>query len=218
MMSLTGRGLSQPGPSTTNEVALTQCINRRREGVEAKQLVCIQVVREAPASAITILGDETSEKYALAAARQNPERERRRTASVRWDPSDETASDCNCWAYESAMACIRPEESAHTVLSSIWTTRSKARGHTHAVVRRSRIVTSEQCDLRHRLDTDDALDREVGLVREAARKVVRAELTLGDERFGDEELRPLVEELELCVIVGISGHDENTGVGRSRRS
>lgn len=80
------------------------------------------------------------------------------------------------------------------------------------------MITGQECDLRHRLDTDDALDREVGLVREAARKVVRAELTLGDERFGDEELRPLVEELELCVIVGISGHDENTGVGRSRRS
>ena len=65
---------------------------------------------------------------------------------------------------------------------------------------------------------DNALDREVGLVREAARKVVRAELALRDERFGDEELRPLVEELELCVIVGISGYDENTGVGRSRMS
>ena len=77
------------------------------------------------------------------------------------------------------------------------------------------MITGQECDLRHRLDTDDALDREVGLVREAAREIVRAELALRDERFGDEELRPLVEELKLC---GMSGHDENTGVGRSRMS
>ena len=80
-------------------------------------------------------------------------------------------------------------------------------------------MESKQCtDLGHGLDADDALDREVGLVRETAREVVRAQLVRGHERVRDQELRPLVEELELCVIVGISGHDENTGVGRSRRS
>ena len=89
---------------------------------------------------------------------------------------------------------------------------------THTVVRRSRVVAHKQRDLRHRLDADDALDCEVRLIGQAAREVVRAELVRGDERVRDEELRPLVEELELCVIVGISGHDENTGVGRSRMS
>ena len=56
------------------------------------------------------------------------------------------------------------------------------------------------------------------MVREAAREIVRAELALRDERFGDEELRPLVEELKLCTIDGLSGHDEIIGAGRSRRS
>ena len=63
---------------------------------------------------------------------------------------------------------------------------------THTIVRRSRIITGQERDLRHRLDTDNALDREVGLVREAAREVVRADLVPRDQRVRDQVLRPLV--------------------------
>ena len=68
---------------------------------------------------------------------------------------------------------------------------------THAIVRALRTVADEARHLGHGLDTNDALDREVRLVRETTGKVVRAQLELGDERILDEELRPLVKEAIL---------------------
>ena len=68
---------------------------------------------------------------------------------------------------------------------------------TYAVVRSPCLVPVELRNLRHGLDADDALDREVRLVRETTRKVVRAELVARDERVLDEVLRPLVEEIGL---------------------
>ena len=68
---------------------------------------------------------------------------------------------------------------------------------THAIVRALRTVADEARHLGHGLDTNDALDREVGLVCETAREVVRAQLQLGNERVLDQELRPLVEQVVL---------------------
>lgn len=62
----------------------------------------------------------------------------------------------------------------------------------YAVIRATRGVADQRSDLCHGLDTDDALDREVRLVRQAAREVIRADLVRGDERVRDQELRPLV--------------------------
>ncbi len=71
---------------------------------------------------------------------------------------------------------------------------------THAVVVGPSGITNERRNLRHGLNADDTFDSEVGLVREGAREVVRAELFGGDEGVLDQELRPLVEEAELWII------------------
>ena len=68
---------------------------------------------------------------------------------------------------------------------------------THTVVVRPGSVTDKGCDLSHGLDADDTLDGKVGLVRKRAREVVRAQLQFGNERVFDQELRPLVEQVEL---------------------
>ena len=70
-------------------------------------------------------------------------------------------------------------------------------GSTYAVVRSPCLVPVELRDLRHGLDADDALDREVRLVRETTGEVIRAQLELGDEGILDEELCPLVKEVIL---------------------
>ena len=70
---------------------------------------------------------------------------------------------------------------------------------THTVVRRFLAVSSEARDLGHRLDADNTLDGQVGLVRECASEVVRAELVRRDERICNEELRPLIKEITLQV-------------------
>ena len=77
---------------------------------------------------------------------------------------------------------------------------------TYTILRTRRLVPDGVRDLRHGLDTDDALDREVCLVLQVAGKVIRAELRGGYERFVDEELCPLVEGVDLlhgfsnCVV------------------
>ncbi len=48
--------------------------------------------------------------------------------------------------------------------------------HTHAIVVGLLIIANKRSDLRHGFDTHDTLDRKVGLIRETAGKVVRAEL------------------------------------------
>ena len=68
---------------------------------------------------------------------------------------------------------------------------------TYAVLRPSRLVPNSVRDLRHGLDTDDALDCEVRLVFQVASEVVRAQLRRRYERLVDEELRPLVESIDL---------------------
>ena len=68
---------------------------------------------------------------------------------------------------------------------------------THAIVRALRTVADEARHLGHGLDTNDALDREVGLVCEGTCEVVRADLIRRDERVRDKVLRPLVEQVVL---------------------
>ena len=68
---------------------------------------------------------------------------------------------------------------------------------THTVVRRFLAVSSEARDLGHRLDADNTLDGQVGLVRECASEVVRAELVRRDEGVRNQVLSPLVEQVEL---------------------
>ena len=84
--------------------------------------------------------------------------------------------------------------SCHHPASTTLRTRSL---RTYAVLRPSRLVPDGVCDLRHGLDTDDALDREVRLVLQVASEVVRAQLGRRHERLVDEELRPLVEGVDL---------------------
>ena len=100
------------------------------------------------------------------------------------------ASFCHCLTYEAAIdyAPIRP--------FSPWT-RRLTQGSTYAVVRSPCLVPVELRDLRHGLDADDALDREVRLVRETTREVIRAELVRRYQGIRDQELRPLVEQTEL---------------------
>ena len=52
-------------------------------------------------------------------------------------------------------------------------------------------------NLSHGLDPDDALDGEVRLISERARKVVCAELIRRDQRVRDQELSPPVQQVEL---------------------
>ena len=66
-----------------------------------------------------------------------------------------------------------------------------------AVVRCPRVVSHNGRDLRHGLDTDDALEGKVGLVRERTREGVRTELVRRLECVGDEVLGPLIEETVL---------------------
>ena len=68
---------------------------------------------------------------------------------------------------------------------------------TYTILRTRRLVPDGVRDLRHGLDTDDALDREVRLVLQVASEVVRAQLGRRHERLIDEELRPLVESVDL---------------------
>ena len=68
---------------------------------------------------------------------------------------------------------------------------------THTVVRRFLAVSSEARDLGHRLDADNTLDGQVGLVRECASEVVRAELIRRDEGIRNQILGPLIEQVEL---------------------
>ena len=70
-------------------------------------------------------------------------------------------------------------------------------GSAYAVVRSPCLVPVELRDLRHGLNADDALDREVRLVRQTTRKVVRAELVRRYQGVRDQELRPLVEGIDL---------------------
>ena len=68
---------------------------------------------------------------------------------------------------------------------------------TYAIVRRLRVVPIELRDLRHGLDADNTLNREVRLVRKRASEAVRAELLRRLQRVRDEEMRPLIEEVVL---------------------
>lgn len=63
----------------------------------------------------------------------------------------------------------------------------------YAVVGALVSLADQRCYFRHGLDAYDTLDGEVGLVRQAASKVVRADLARRNERFRDQELRPLVQ-------------------------
>ena len=65
---------------------------------------------------------------------------------------------------------------------------------THAIVVRLILIAEELRNLSHGANADNGLDREVRLVLEVAREVVRAELVARNERVLDEVLRPLVEE------------------------
>ena len=68
---------------------------------------------------------------------------------------------------------------------------------TYTVVLRLSGIAQETSDLGHSFDTHDALNGEVGLVRERARKVVRAQLLRGDEGVRDQEPGPLIKQAKL---------------------
>lgn len=110
------------------------------------------------------------------------------TESVKWVPSVAVANCCHCSTYEAAMDYIILSVS---VILSLRVT--------YAVVRAACRVSDERGNLSHRLDTDDAFDCQVRLVGEAACEVICADLVRGDERVRDEELRPLVQQVELGV-------------------
>ena len=67
----------------------------------------------------------------------------------------------------------------------------------YAVVRGPRVIANKFRNLGHGLDSDDALDSKVCLVREGPCEVIRAELIGGYQRVRDEKLGPLVEQAEL---------------------
>ncbi len=117
----------------------------------------------------------------------------RRTESVKCEPSADTANFCHFWTYEAAIDYTIPFSFATELLTL---------RVTYAVVRGLRIVPVELRDLRHGLYTDDALDREVRLVRKTAREAVRTELLRGLQRVSDQEVCPLVEQVELHREVG----------------
>ena len=63
---------------------------------------------------------------------------------------------------------------------------------THAVILAFRVVPEQTRDLCHGTDSDDALDGQVGLIREAPGEVICADLVRRNQRLLDQELRPLV--------------------------
>ena len=103
------------------------------------------------------------------------------------------------------------------LINTFLTARRPKSNHTHRVVRALRAIARKPRHLAHRADADDALDREVRLVRERAREVVRADLVPWDQRVCDQVLRPLVEQLVLRARNLVWGRRERRGGGTDVR-
>lgn len=81
----------------------------------------------------------------------------------------------------------------------------------YTVVGLSSCISYHPCNDRHCFNSDDAFDRKVRLVGEASCEVVRAYLVRRYEGVSDEELGPLIQEVEL------SGSDPRVRRAKSKK-
>jgi hypothetical protein len=61
-------------------------------------------------------------------------------------------------------------------------------------------VSEQGCNLAHGLDANNALDGQIGLVRECAGEIIGTDLIGRNKRLCDEVLSPLVQEAILIII------------------
>jgi hypothetical protein len=90
---------------------------------------------------------------------------------------------------------------AHGLVSKSITRRLS---QTYTEIRRLSALTQRVGDPRHRLNSDNALDRQVRLVYQRSRKGICTVLGAGYERVGYEVLGPLVEEAGLRGSISVS--------------
>ncbi len=64
-------------------------------------------------------------------------------------------------------------------------------------------IPENQGNFCHSLDSNDAFDSEIGLIGQRSREIISADLVSRNKRVGDEELRPLIQEVRLkCLGLG----------------
>lgn len=69
--------------------------------------------------------------------------------------------------------------------------------NTYAIVTALCTIAQDRRDCRHGLDTNDTLDGKVSLVGQRSCEIICADLIGWNERIGDQELRPLIEQSGL---------------------